>query len=38
MTFLYEYVCGNHRVWGARHLDEARIIHIGKIRRPRRST
>lgn len=30
MTFLYEYVCGNHRVWGASNVNEARIIHIGK--------
>jgi hypothetical protein len=29
MTFLYEYVCGNHRVWGAQSINEARIIHIG---------
>jgi hypothetical protein len=29
MTFLYEYVCGNHRVWGAQGIAEAKIIHIG---------
>jgi hypothetical protein len=29
MTFLYEYVCGNHRVWGVQNVNEARIIHIG---------
>ncbi len=29
MSFLYEYVCGNHRVWGAQNINEARIIHIG---------
>lgn len=30
MTFLYEYVCGNHRVWGVQDVNEARIIHIGR--------
>jgi hypothetical protein len=29
MTFFYEYVCGNHRVWGAQGIAEAKIIHIG---------
>lgn len=29
MTFLYEYVCGNHRVWGASGVSELRIPHIG---------
>ncbi len=29
MTFFYEYVCGNHRVWGAQNIAEAKIIHIG---------
>jgi hypothetical protein len=29
MTFLYEYVCGNHRVWGVQNVNEARVIHIG---------
>lgn len=29
MTFLYEYVCGNHRVWGVSDINEMRIIHIG---------
>lgn len=28
-TFLYEYVCGNHRVWGATGVQEIRIPHIG---------
>src|SRR6267378_7474602 len=28
-TFLYEYVCGNHRVWGARDVSELRIRHTG---------
>lgn len=28
-TFLYEYVCGNHRVWGASNVKEVRIRHIG---------
>lgn len=30
MTFLYEYVCGNHRVWGVQDVAEAKVIHIGK--------
>lgn len=29
MTFLYEYVCGNHRVWGVSNVAEMRVIHIG---------
>jgi hypothetical protein len=29
MTFLYEYVCGNHRVWGAQGVAELRIRHVG---------
>lgn len=28
-TFLYEYVCGNHIVWGARGVRELRIRHVG---------
>lgn len=28
-TFLYEYVCGNHRVWGAQGVQELRIAHVG---------
>lgn len=28
-TFLYEYVCGNHRVWGASAIKEIRIRHVG---------
>ncbi len=28
-TFFYEYVCGNHRVWGASGVQELRIPHIG---------
>jgi hypothetical protein len=28
-TFLYEYVCGNHRVWGATGIRDLRIPHIG---------
>jgi hypothetical protein len=27
MTFLYNYVCGNHIVWGAEDIQELRIIH-----------
>lgn len=30
MTFLYEYICGNHIVWGASEVKEIRIRHIGK--------
>lgn len=29
MTFLYEYVCGNHRVWGAQQVAEVRLRHVG---------
>jgi hypothetical protein len=28
-TFLYEYVCGNHRVWGAKGVADLRIPHVG---------
>lgn len=28
-TFLYEYVCGNHRVWGVSGYTELRIRHVG---------
>lgn len=28
-TFFYEYVCGNHRVWGASGVTDLRIPHIG---------
>jgi hypothetical protein len=27
-TFLYEYVCGNHRVWGVSEIKELRVAHI----------
>lgn len=30
MTFLYEYVCGNHRVWGAKEVKEISFRHIGE--------
>ncbi len=30
MTFLYEYCCGNHRVWGATGIQEIRVRHIGE--------
>ena len=30
MTFLYEYVCGNHRVWGAKQVSEVRLRHVGE--------
>lgn len=29
MTFLYDSVCGNHIVWGAKDVREIRIRHIG---------
>lgn len=29
MTFLYEFICGNHRVWGAQNIAEERIVHVG---------
>lgn len=28
-TFFYEYVCGNHRVWGAEGVRELRVRHVG---------
>lgn len=28
-TFLYEFICGNHRVWGVKGVKELRIPHIG---------
>jgi hypothetical protein len=28
-TFLYQYVCGNHMVWGAQGVKNIRIPHIG---------
>lgn len=32
MTFLYDHVCGNHIVWGAREVREIRLRHVGKAR------
>lgn len=29
-TFLYDAVCGNHIVWGARDVAELRVRHVGK--------
>lgn len=29
-TFLYNYVCGNHIVWGAEDVQELRIVHKGE--------
>lgn len=29
MTFYYEFICGNHRVWGAKGVQELRIRHVG---------
>jgi hypothetical protein len=31
VTFLYEYVCGNHRVWGASDVKEVSIRHVGDL-------
>lgn len=33
-TFLYNYVCGNHIVWGAEEVNELRIVH--RLRAPDR--
>ncbi len=30
LKFFYEFICGNHRVWGASGLTEIRIPHIGR--------
>jgi len=32
MSFLYDAVCGNHIVWGAREVKEFRVRHIGSAR------
>jgi hypothetical protein len=29
-TFLYDAICGNHIVWGAKNVAEMRIRHVGK--------
>jgi hypothetical protein len=29
-TFFYEFVCGNHRVWGASNVQNMRIRHVGR--------
>lgn len=29
MAFWYEYICGNHRVWGAQNVTEIRLRHVG---------
>jgi len=29
LTFFYEFVCGNHRVWGASGIRELNIRHVG---------
>lgn len=31
MTFLYEFVCGNHRVWGASGVTEVKLRHVGDV-------
>jgi len=31
-TFIYDYVCGNHYVWGASNVNTIRIRHIGEAR------
>jgi hypothetical protein len=30
MTFLYDAICGNHIVWGARGVSEIRVKHVGE--------
>lgn len=30
-TFLYEYVCGNHRVWGASEVKQITLRHVGDV-------
>ena len=30
MTFLYDAICGNHIVWGAKGVQELRIRHVGE--------
>ncbi len=32
MTFLYDHVCGNHIVWGAKDVKEFRVRHVGSAR------
>lgn len=29
-TFYYEYVCGNHRVWGAKNVIDRAVRHVGQ--------
>lgn len=31
-TFWYEFVCGNHRIWGAKDIAELSIRHVGEAR------
>jgi hypothetical protein len=31
LTFLYNYVCGNHIVWGAEEVKEFRFRHVGEV-------
>lgn len=33
MTFLYDYVCGNHICWGVSNVNELRVRHIGDANR-----
>jgi hypothetical protein len=28
-TFFYEYICGNHRIWGEAGVEQTKVIHIG---------
>jgi len=30
-TFLYDYVCGNHMIWGAKAVRELRLRHVGDV-------
>ena len=35
MTFLYDAICGNHIVWGAKGVQELRVRHVGDMANPR---
>jgi hypothetical protein len=30
-TFLYEYICGNHNIWGASNVAEIALRHVGNV-------
>jgi hypothetical protein len=33
MSFLFDYVCGNHIVWGAKEVRSFKVRHVGKARK-----